>query len=147
MELHFLYKLDKFLPTPQVIFDRDTRYSGYYLYPEKEEYQIGDKFYDCRNGIIVVTSLEGTESILLHEYRHHWQFTKGWIYDGIGWNDPIDYNQSIVDFFMNSYSEMDAFLFSYNRCKDELEESWMELLFPKFLDSFIYKENGFYGFK
>ena len=134
MSFGWLYRLDKFLPTPILVFDKDPGYGGYYLDPERTEYQIGDSFYDCRNGIIVVSTLECNYSaipnVIAHEYRHHWQFCKGWIYDGIGWNSPSDdeYDITLKNYFKSSKSEMDALLFSIKVAYDRVVEYWLDLM-------------------
>lgn len=133
MDLHWLYKLDKFLPTPILVFDYEKEYGGYYLHPEKTEYQIGDSFFNCKNGIIVVSTAfdhNSLQNTIAHEYRHHWQFCKGWIYDGIGWNLPSeeDYDITLKNFFNSSKSEMDAYLFSVKVAYDKVMEYWLELL-------------------
>jgi hypothetical protein len=116
------------------VFDKEPDYGGYYLEPERTEYQIGDSFYDCIKGIIVISTLfdfVDLKHTIAHEYRHHWQFHKGWIYDGKGWNTPLedyDYEDIIKRYFNSSVCEMDALLFSIRTAYDKTLDYWMDIM-------------------
>lgn len=126
LELNWVRGEDKSLLIPEVVFEPREDCGGYYLSPWKGEELIGGRFYDRRFGIIVVSSLwpDGIETTLAHEWRHHWQECNGWRYDGIGWNSPNDYEDSIRDYFTRSRSEADALRFELRKAKSDITDYW-----------------------
>lgn len=114
----------------------DMEVGGLYAQPEKDEIFIDGHFYPMDKGIIVISTEQGEDidATLAHEYRHHWQFVNGWRYDGIGrWaNVPgQNYEEKIINYFMQSRSEMDAHLFSMKYAREDYTMIWQEWLIKK----------------
>lgn len=127
LELRWLAKGDS-LPYPKLVFCENFIESlGSYYPPFIGELMIEDKFYDCKNGLIIistnkdlvlkdVTNLDiEIPHVLAHEYRHHWQQFNSKIIES-ECEDKYDnpwMNQ--IDYYVNCQTEMDALIFSQQK--------------------------------
>ena len=128
--LRNLARPDKQIILPPVVLYENIPYNsdGMYVFPENGEIMIGEKFYPLDRGLIII-SPTAEDFHLAHEYRHHWQFMQGWEYDGPGgWQQKGTYKESIINFYMNSRSEMDAHLYSLPWAKKDAPLQWQEWL-------------------
>jgi len=132
LELNWIRKkCDKTLVMPEVMFF-DMDFQGLYIDPIRAEYydMDGHPVY-AGFGIIIVNPIyaDNIESILSHEWRHHWQLLNGMQYDGIDWNelDENDYEINVQKYFKESKSEMDALKFQYKHAS--ISPLWEELLY------------------
>lgn len=81
-----------------------------------------------RRGLILVSDIsrddfeigeEIEDSMLPHEWRHHWQYCNGYKSDSLGWppdsapTTPTTYDQQIRTFFRQSHTEMDALMYAW----------------------------------
>jgi hypothetical protein len=130
LELNWVRNEDKSLVLPEVHFSDIDNVGGYYIPASDGEVLIDDRYYDKRNGVIVISSQypDDIPSVLAHEWRHHWQHFQGWKYDGIGWDSPVNYDAAIYDYFTQSYSEFDAFRFQCKKAKSETDDIWLDIL-------------------
>lgn len=137
IELHWLSKRDRTLPLPNLIYTK-TFVGGYYCRPDptREVYDDDGIPHDCRNGLIVIsTEFEGDVATLAHEWRHHYQFYHGIELNSIGWiNDDRSYKEKIIEYFLSSTSEMDAFRFQLSLAPPVEIEEWVEWLYPHVQD-------------
>ena len=129
---------EKDVPTVPIVYVDDSTVGGRYIRPSREECQVGQRFYDLRRGLILVSLLLRDEfhingdheaDTLAHEWRHHWQYCNGYKSDSLGWpppNVPDVYSQQIRAFFCQSYVEMDALMFAWRaigKMEDYLQEA------------------------
>jgi hypothetical protein len=132
-ELSWLYKHDKFLPAPKVVFAPVVWCSGYYWHPCGGEREVMGSMHDGRKGLIVVSSAYSdgdTANTLAHEWRHHWQWCNGVKFDHTEWDSasPLGYWGAIKEFFRNSRTEYDALMFSLKVAPTKLTREWRGLL-------------------
>jgi len=112
---------------PNVIHAHGLPFCGLYLAPWKESQIVEGVEFEPSNGTIIVGEWGDrmpTESIIAHEWRHHWQWWNGWDYDGIGWDVNGDYDANIKDYFLRSKSEIDALRYEEKRASTEHGE-WL----------------------
>ena len=124
-------KSDKTILMPEVVY-QDIVYDGLYLSPETSEVQdyTGKYVYSKYGFIVLSINCEREDEIIAHEWRHHWQFMNGWIYDGIGFDvsdETTSYETKIKNYFKQSQSEMDALFFQTKFVG--VDEYWKELLY------------------
>ena len=132
-ELNWLRKKDKHIPLPEFVFiDGIKGKGGYYCRPRKAERMIDDRFYDLQKGVIVVDFSNPAGFVLsaiAHEWRHHCQFYYGGNFKNpIQFNTKIDYKKSIISFFSNSATEVDALLFAHKVAPHETSSMWIKWL-------------------
>lgn len=124
----------KWLPQPMVVVISLAyawnRYAGLYHYPAKEEVLIEGRHYDSKNGIIEICET-CNEDTLVHEFRHHWQLSRGLKYDGVEFdaatyhNDEA-YKKEIVRYFTTSKHELDALLFTVKKVPGTRDVVWLD---------------------
>lgn len=131
---------EKDVPAVPIVYMEDSEIGGMYHRPVRRECQIGQRFYDLRRGLILLSLLSCSDfeisdnydyeaTGLAHEWRHHWQHWHGYESDSLGWPPPgafDSYNQQIREFYTQSYTEMDALLFSWRvtgKIEDYVEEA------------------------
>ena len=134
-ELRWLYKVNRGVVVPELIYvnEKGTA-SGLYYRPERKEYRVGDRYYDFRNGLIVINlnlkvNDKDVGNTISHEWRHHVQFLSGIPFDNHPWvtpENPVDYPDAIVRYFMTSRREMDAHLFALRVCPSDYNLLWNE---------------------
>jgi len=113
-DTNWLSRKHKQLPACKIIFTDEIRVGGYYVQnPRKERYVESIPVYPGSDYIIIGHDCDRLplESIIAHEFRHHWQFMNGWKYDGLGWAGTKDYDKEITNYFHYSFSEIDALLY------------------------------------
>ena len=104
---------------PTLIFGENRNdCGGYYLEPKPREWLIGERFFDGKNGIcIVTTAAQDDLAVAAHEFAHHLQFLRGVRYDGKTidlakeFTDPSTYEQKVAAFFTQSKCEEHALRF------------------------------------
>lgn len=118
LELNWIRrKVDKDLVLPEVVLGSSASlYGGCYWHPSKREALIDGIYYPLDRGLIEVSAIEHENigSIIAHEWRHHWQFYKGWDFEAADWGDfaaKFSYEDAIANYFINIAKEADAFKF------------------------------------
>ena len=141
LELNWIRSVDKSLVIPEVMFypfGEDEKGGCYYDPEDNEIYDDKGKSYSMKYGVIVVSSdkdNETMESIIAHEWRHHYQY-----YHGIKHDRPKydllfeDYNKAVKQYFTTSKSELDAMRFSYKYAKQGKYQGWEEILYELIKD-------------
>lgn len=128
-ELNYFLRKHKWMPKPTfVLTPENPNYSGCYYKPEKnKEVYINGKHYDLKNGVVVITEADQIDSdtVLAHEFRHHWQFCKG-INERSKWNPTGNYKRDIISYFTKHKTEIDALLYSIKFKKSDLDCEWLE---------------------
>ena len=122
----FLRPSDKDIPQPAVCLVSGYQAGGCYYHPSQSEVQLGNRFIDAERGILVM-DINSEDDSLAHEWRHHWQFINGWVYDGHQWGSGADYWTNLKRYFRTSRSEMDALVFSQQRTAS-VHEGWLDVL-------------------
>jgi hypothetical protein len=138
IELNWLRKGHKEIDLPEVIYiSPKIGYSAAYYRPVKEEIFIEGRYYNREKGIIVLVDNrreedKGFASSIAHEWRHHWQFHKGFLLP-LSAKRPYDpekaaenYKREIIQFFKQNSDEMDALLFSVRKVPCDYELEWIE---------------------
>lgn len=125
LELRWL-KPDKTIKAPLIVYAEEySSFGGFFIKPEKCEYLFEGSYISADNGIIAITQEGDEANTIAHEYRHLWQYTNGWDLNSIGWNNPVDYKQGIIEYFIKSSSEMDALLWSQAKAPCDWPEQWL----------------------
>ena len=109
--------------------------AGLYYSPRPEA-EVNGRCFDASRGLIVVAdtdwyAADNTASTLAHEWRHHWQYMNGVVFDSKPFDTSLPYRSAIVKFFCSSAVERDALRFEYERhpCETNTERmEWMGLL-------------------
>ena len=141
LELRWLNKGDA-LPFPQLVFCENYIESlGSYFAPFIGELLIENKFYDCKNGLILIstnknlilsemTTLEiEIPHVLAHEYRHHWQQFNVTEVEESEFQDKSDNSWlNLVDYYLTYKSEMDALMFSQKKEYSEMDELILDVI-------------------
>lgn len=123
---------DKSLLFPKIVYSSCEDVGGYYIEPERCEYEIDGSFVDASKGIIVVSTLwpDSIDSTITHEWRHHWQRFNWGSFPEWPWalgNDD-SYEESIKQYFRAPH-ELDALLFEYKYARnEETNDYWYGLL-------------------
>lgn len=124
IDLGFLLRKFKDLPTPTLLYIENFSYGGQYFYPwhEPQKTECGVEIPPSKGTIVCGWHehhhpTEYTESVLAHEFRHHWQaYNRDWE-TGIGsagWHNlekKYGYNKAIVRYFLDDPMELDALIF------------------------------------
>jgi len=135
INLHWVAKLDKDISLPVVVFDDDEdRCGGYWCKPKRKEILVNNRYYPLDKGLIVVSnkpdfSIEWIGGVLAHEYRHLWQYCKGYKQSiRINWVDGSyeTYKVRIINYFLDNYLEYDALLYELKMSNFEISEMWYE---------------------
>lgn len=103
LEISYLpNSIRKGLITPTIEFVEDIPYGGVY-WRKKDIIQIS------------TISNNNLESIIAHEYRHHWQMYNTTLdkFKAQPFNLNIEYKQAIIEFFKDPF-ELDALIFELN---------------------------------
>ena len=134
IDLSFLSRHAKDLPLPELVYHHDDegRY-GFYLPPFTRRWQIGDRDYAGKNGVIVVTTPELVQATLAHEWRHHWQFHnksraflhKLGTFGGFDINSEDESDMGIRCYFRSSPMEFDALRYEVRRTPNEENLEWL----------------------
>ena len=120
VELNFVRNQDKSLILPELVFYEANGGNGQYYSPQKQEVQIGDKYYQLDSGLIQISpeNPETFAATLAHEWRHHWQWLHGmgkFFVDSGGWikhsNRFSSYDRALREYFFGCPMEMDALRF------------------------------------
>ncbi len=119
LETRFIpLSLRKGLSEPSIVFvDAPLTHQGY------------SGYYDHRTQQIVVATgrEDSVETILAHEWRHHWQRHAGWLQRSYRFDQSADYWREIVRYFSFIPDEYDALMFSLGTCSrpDPAQEDWL----------------------
>lgn len=107
-------KVRKKVPVPKVIEKYDENFSGVYILPG--EFYKGIK---SKDGVIMIStdcSSKEKEAVLVHEWRHHWQWHRNkWrsgLKDPLWISNNMPRKQYIQLYFREQPWEMDALEFS-----------------------------------
>lgn len=127
LALRWCANLDKTIPMPKIIYADTVRgYSGCFVHPMKAEILFEGVHVDARRGVIIVSpETEHEANTLAHEFRHLWQYWRGWANDCIPWPNFPDYKTNIIQYFTLSKIEMDALLWSQRVSPAILCEEWL----------------------
>ncbi len=131
LETKWLHKYAPWMPQPKVVFATLKNAAGIYYSPEQGSFLSNGM--DRSNGIIVVDPVlhDDVDSVIAHEWRHHYQWFHGPFYKGPSWkylSDKYSYEEAVVKYFTLSPIEMDAFTFSLKHTKDIVDDIWLELI-------------------
>ena len=130
LELNWLCK-DKDISLPSIVFAAMDGCGGFYAHPEKDEYYFDGTYYDREKGLLFIDDTNDDTFVIntiAHEWRHHWQFMKGFNFDHKSLNRGLEYKDMIIDFFNSSWTEMDTLLFSIEMYPDDGALEWYEWL-------------------
>lgn len=118
LELSFIpLSLRKGLPTPDIVMvDDPTTHNGY-----------GGYYDPVAQQIVVASGCDDVETVLAHEWRHHWQLHAGWTGRQPPFDISADYWREVVRVFSFSPREHDALLFEFAICSrpDPWAEEWL----------------------
>lgn len=133
-------KLDKTLPSPNVMYFPLSTAGGRYYYPKKHAaaYDLDGKSHSMKNGLIIVDSkldIHSIVGVIIHEFRHHWQHFNGVKYDKptcSSYDKNIkNYEKNTLQYFSSSIAELDAIRYEYSHTKFRGQyEPWEKLLYP-----------------
>ena len=131
LETKWLHRHAPWMPQPQVVFSTLENVSGLYYRPEHGVTLSNGV--DRSNGIIVVDPQRRSrlESVIAHEWRHHYQHFHGPYEKGPSWDylsSIYTYEEAVIKYFTLSCVEMDSFTFSMKHTKDVLDDFWLELI-------------------
>lgn len=135
LEFNWLKKFDRSLVTPAIVFANKPHVEGqecggYYVRPGKHEWFLDEKYYDCRFGLIVVsTDWESPAATIAHEWRHHWQLHNGIEFDDKPFDASLKWCAAVRKYFRESRSEMDALLFEARAVRLGEHEQMMDAVF------------------
>lgn len=130
-ELNWIAKKTITITKPVIAFE-NIDYGGCYYPPSKCEILVNDRHYTLDKGLIIINPTETKEIVncIAHEWRHHLQFMTGIKPESIEWDYKNgDYEQSIIDYFTKSKTEMDALLYSNKYAPSELSILWQQWIF------------------
>lgn len=134
LELNWIRKkVDKSIPTPEVMFYPLDGCSGKYYSPDtkNEIFDLDGKGYWMRYGVLVINpEIPMVDSIIAHEWRHHWQYYHGIEFEISPSVDHENYYESLVKYFTNSKTEKDAVRFEckYTGVYPEWEKPLYDIL-------------------
>jgi len=120
---HLKGKLSR-ITLPEMVYRDNPDNSGCCYKPQEAEICLDGKFYDLKNGLIVISS--DRHSTVAHEWRHLCQYSQGYNLKTIEWKLVGTYEQSIINYFTNSWSEMDALLYEMKMAPDNENLEWYE---------------------
>ena len=125
---------EKDLLLPMVIVGTPPiRTSGICYRPRKEEIIIDSRFYPMDKGLIIIPP-DADDSVLAHEWRHHWQCIHGWVPDNnipLSWGKGAAYKSAIIKYF-ESRTEMDALIYSLPYALTDLPLQWYEWILKSY---------------
>lgn len=124
----WLQRLEKWLPQPLVVTVIGSAVGGQYWCPGRPV-QLGDHVVRGDRGVLVLDEEHSVEpSVLAHEWRHHWQWHRGWRFDHTPWHRVAgpDYRHRIVTFFQSSRTERDALRFELRQAPSEASLTWWD---------------------
>jgi hypothetical protein len=122
--------LRKGLDTPRVVYSDSAPYGGCYYWRDRGIVEhLG---LDTAEGAIIeITTVCPAQSVLAHEYRHHWQRQNARLTTGTVWHrveTVADYRKEIVRYFSQSPFEMDALYFELSVAPNDVSLEWKEWL-------------------
>jgi len=130
LELNWIRKHDKSISIPEIVFTK-LDVSGCYYAPVRRELLLNETFVPLDKGLILVDlDDDAAESIIVHEWRHHWQHLNGQRYDGVSWSFQDDYDKELLNYFRYSKQEYDALIFQLRYSSSKVNEVWKEILEP-----------------
>ena len=130
IDLNWLSRHNRALPIPKLVVDDfASDDSGHYIPPDDAWIVFSDITVDCRNGVIVISGLDFLPSTIAHEWRHHWQWYRGWnIFDGQQQvTQDTTYKQQIKRYFRIP-CENDALRFERTMYPDHLNGEWFDII-------------------
>jgi hypothetical protein len=124
---------EKWLPLPAIVIASqvylDTlNCEGMWCPPnESIEYVVEGRCYEASQGLIILAD-NACDGTLAHEFRHHWQYWRGFPPDTSAGIDPtLPRKEAIVQYFSNSRTEMDALLYEARKApKHNSAVEWIE---------------------
>jgi len=126
LELNWLpNSLRKGLDTPQILIGDNPDYGGCYY--NVQDY-VDDELDLTKKAVIIITDTDRMESVIAHEFRHHWQtYTWGKL-PTHPWQQGKSYKKSIKKYFRGARHEMDALQFEIKYAPNNLNLKWWEWL-------------------
>ena len=145
IDTRFVLRRWKQVSQPMIVYNPNLLdHAGIYIAPTYSVEHICDSELFNDAGIIQISTAKNMEPLLIestiaHELRHHWQHSRGWQYDGIGWpvmrsGVELDYQDAVIQYFTRSRSEMDALRFELWRSKDDCIRSWWDFVEPTMIE-------------
>ena len=126
LELNWLPK-PKQLSIPDICIVDDYDYSGCYYHPQWNEAVLDDKCVSLENGLIVIR-IDTSPSTIAHEFRHHLQYMRGFDFGVQEWDFNKPFKDAIIEYYSESFTEMDALLFECKHYPDDDNMEWIEWL-------------------
>lgn len=123
LEVSWLSRIDKQLPTPDIIYTDEIDGGGHYVHPTDCYGWVEDILIPPHPGTIIIHvdhDYASVESIMAHEWRHHWQMYNGLLngdgsnwpgvdYEGLTYEEQwVLYEKTLAWYFMSRWVEMDA---------------------------------------
>jgi len=126
LELNWLPK-PKQMSIPDIYIVDNYDYSGCYYKPQRNEAILDDRCVSLENGLIVIKR-DTSPSTIAHEFRHHLQYMNGINSEIQEWDFNKPFKDAIIEYYTNSFSEMDALLYECKYYPDDDNMEWFEWL-------------------
>lgn len=133
LEINWIRKYDKSLPLPELVFCNTWDIGGGYYRPtDAKVLHFNQRTIDNKHGTILINPdfPDNFESVIAHEWRHHWQYHKGLRnpLDYTLWNPSGDWKSDVFHYFTEDRFEFDALMFERKFAPSDLNEQFWDAI-------------------